>query len=638
MRLLFLLFVFVAIAFADVNKKDGITIVPANNQDGVTANISKVDGQTIVASGGCTVTTNALGVTLLTSYGDTSNATSHATASVNPAADATLILFAAYSPVGTTEIVTNTGTLQLSWLPLTNVSFNTIASPAHELVAYVSQMPPGVSSFAMRVVLSGISYTGANMHLIQVTGADTNLLWGQNAIVQVARAASNAVANPQITIAAPNASGSNAVLIAVADDVFSDVDNAAGTGQTELDEKTYNTPAAGLASYYMTNAQGSQTLYPHTATARDLAMIAIEIRAGTNACGSGEPAFPAYGITRYIHTGVVGGTQNTPGGDGTTTNLTGATRAFNSMREAILTSFPQSPTGLDVPWKFVLMGSWHDTGVCDQIIWDHVGTAYTNYLTVEVHSDWLHDGKWNTNKYRASITNDNFIYSNGMSTTNKNASHVRFIGLQGQVTSSDGADYNVFRGSTLNVTNAGGANAADIRFINCIARGATTAGANNIAGFRNSPFNGDANGRSRTVMINCVAFGCETGFQTDKADSLHVNCTASGNAQNYDGAMITINCISANFSGIAGFLATGDGGGRSRNNSSDDTSAEGPHRRHNQTFTFVDTATFNFHLQSGDTGAKNFGFAFPLNTLFSNDIDFQSRVGLTWDIGADEQQ
>lgn len=603
-------------------------------------------GYYYAAAGGssCTVTTNAIGITLLTSYGDTSNATSHATASVSPAADSTLILFAAYSPVGT-EVVTNTGTLQLSWLPLTNVSFNTIASPAHELVCYVSQMPPGVSSFAMKVVLSGVSYTGANMHLIQVTGADTNLLWGQNAIVQVAQTRSNAVANPQITIAAPNASGSNAVLIAVADDLNATTDNAAGTGQTELGETAYNTPAAGLATYYLTNAQSSQTLYTHTATARDLAMVAIEIRAGTNACGSGEAPFPAYGITRYVHTGVVGGTQNTVGGDGTTTNLTGATRAFNSLREAILTSFPTSPTVLAVPWKFVMMGNYADTGVCDQIIWDHVGTVYTNYLWVEAHPDWRHDGKWNTAKYHASITNENWIYSNGVSTTNYNASHVRFGYLQGEIVSSDGADHNVFRFSTLNVTNAGGVNAADLRGYNLIAKATITAGANNVACYRNSPFNGNATGTAdeqiptgKTRLINCLAIGGESGFEQDKTDVMLVNCGAYANANNYNAACITINCWSAAHTGIAGFLAVGTGGGLSRNNRGD--SAEGYHSSTSEGFSFVNAAGLDFHLQAGDTAARNLGFIFPLNTLFDFDNDGQTRPNTVgaWDVGPDEQQ
>jgi hypothetical protein len=587
------------------------------------------------AAPGCTVSTNALGITLLTSYGDTSNATSHATASVSPAADSTLILFAAYSPTGT-ETVTNTGTLQLSWLPLTNVSFNTIASPAHELVAYVSQMPPGVSSFAMRVVLTGISYTGANMHLLEITGADTNLLWGQNASVQVRSAVSNAVANPQITISAPNASGSNAVLIAVADDINSNADNAAGTGQTELGETAYNTPAAGLASYYLTNAQPSQTLYTHTATARDLAMIAIEIRAGTNACGSGEE-FPAYGITRYVHTGVVGGTRNTPGGDGTTTNLTGATRAYASIQDAILQSFASEPTVLAVPWKFVLMGNWADTGAVTQTTWNRVGTSYTNYLWLEVHSDWRHDGKWNTNKFWMSVTNDSLFYMNGPGAIT--ASHVRFGWIQGQVTSTDGADYNVFRFSTLNVTNAGGLNAADLRGYNLIARGTNTAGANNISGFRNSPYNGDANGGGKTRLWNCIAFGCESGFVQDKTDVWVVNCLAHGNQNNFVDPQITINCISAAHTSISGFLGVGTGGGFSRNNSTDDTSAEGHHCRQSQTFTFVNAGTYDFHLQSGDGGAKNFGFNFPFNVLFSDDIDGQTRPNVVnWDIGPDEQQ
>ena len=63
--------------------------------------------------------------------------------------------------------------------------------------------------------------------------------------------------------------------------------------------------------------------------------------------------------------------------------------------------------------------------------------------------------------------------------------------------------------------------------------------------------------------------------------------------------------------------------------------------RHNQTFTFVDAANHDYHLQSGDAGAKDYGTdlssnpdSAPLAPL-STDIDGDTRSG-SWDIGADE--
>lgn len=235
------------------------------------------------AGGGCTVTTNGLVVTHLASFGNTSNNNWYSSAAVTPSANATLVLFGAISPVGTENVVDNQA-IPFTWWRAGQVSYNTIASPANELVAWVTQVPPWVTPAAFNVILTNTSGTGANLHLIEITGADTNKLWGTNAIVQTVTVVSNGTANPQITIAAPGGNGSNAVLIAFADDVNSAADSAAGNGQQELAETAYNTPATALASYYMTNAQSSQTLHTNIATARDWAALALEIRAGTNDC------------------------------------------------------------------------------------------------------------------------------------------------------------------------------------------------------------------------------------------------------------------------------------------------------------------------------------------------------------------
>ena len=57
--------------------------------------------------------------------------------------------------------------------------------------------------------------------------------------------------------------------------------------------------------------------------------------------------------------------------------------------------------------------------------------------------------------------------------------------------------------------------------------------------------------------------------------------------------------------------------------------------RINQTFTFVNAASDDFHLDGADAGAKDFGLSDPASGMFSDDIDAQAR-GSTWSIGIDE--
>lgn len=333
-------------------------------------------------------------------------------------------------------------------------------------------------------------------------------------------------------------------------------------------------------------------------------------RRGGVAAGGGD-SFT--GETRYVNT------ASSAGGDGTTNNTSGATRAFAGLSEAILTLFPTEPTVLGSPYRILCSGTTADTTSLTQTTWNHVETTATNYLLIQGNN---RSAKWDTTKYRLEVTDDSVIYNN-------HPAHLRLDALQGQVTSTDGSDYNVFRVSTLNVDGT----SADCIVKNCIARGVVSAGDNNIAGFRNSPYSG---GGGNMMLWNCIAFGCETGFQTDKTDVFTVNCTGHGNKFNFDAEQICMNCLSAADTGdIAGFLGVGTAGGLAKNNASDDGSAEGTNSRVDQTFTFVNTAGLDFGLQSGDAGAKNFGFTDPLVGLFSDDIAGTTR-GATWSIGAHE--
>ncbi len=68
-----------------------------------------------------------------------------------------------------------------------------------------------------------------------------------------------------------------------------------------------------------------------------------------------------------------------------------------------------------------------------------------------------------------------------------------------------------------------------------------------------------------------------------------------------------------------------------------DESLPGTGHRYSQTFSFVNAAGGDYHLQSTDAGAKDFGTDLSADTVydFDDDIDGDVRTG-SWDIGFDE--
>lgn len=317
-------------------------------------------------------------------------------------------------------------------------------------------------------------------------------------------------------------------------------------------------------------------------------------------------------ITRYVNT------DSTAGGDGTTNATAGANRAFATLREA-LNSLPGALT--DATTIFC-SGSIADTLNCTQSVWDFDTTSVNRLRIVGDNVT----GKWNTNAYRMEITNAHCIYNN-------DASHVSIENLQIKLTltTNGSTNHNLYRLATANNLNQ----PVDHVFKNCIAWMVVT-GTNNAHGFSDS----DPGGGGTCRRINCIAYGGTAGFQSDSStwarDNLgNYNCTAHDNEGNYVDLQICVNCIGSAPSLGAGFswIATGTTG--HSNNASTDTTAGGTNARDNQTFSFVDAANGDFHLQAGDGGAKDFGLSDPLSGAYLDDIDGQTRSG-SWDIGADE--
>lgn len=317
--------------------------------------------------------------------------------------------------------------------------------------------------------------------------------------------------------------------------------------------------------------------------------------------------------TRYVNT------ASSAGGDGTTNGTAGSTRAFASLREAL----DSLPATLTDAYTINCSGSAADTLSVTQGHWDFATTS-SNYILLQGENT---SGKWDTSKYRLEVTNDTGIY-------NSAAGHVRIDKFQVMVTQNDSVNYECIRLCTANNQNQ----PVDHRISNTIVRATITGGTNHIAGFGNSDPVDNAGGTCR--LWNCIAYDCQTGFASDAtswdaANLINYNCTAWGNNSNWADDQKCINCLSDNalLGDGAGFNGTGTTG--HSNNASGDSSAGGTNARTNQTFTFVNTASRDFHLQSSDAGAKDHGLTDPGSGLFSDDIDGQTRSG-TWDIGADE--
>lgn len=317
--------------------------------------------------------------------------------------------------------------------------------------------------------------------------------------------------------------------------------------------------------------------------------------------------------TRYVNT------ASSAGGDGTTNNTSGATRAFATLLEAI----NSLPSTLSDAYTIYCTGSAADTSAVNQTPFDQT-TSASNYLLIigeqsPNHFSSTPSGKWDTSKYRIEITNSNGIYNN-------TPCHWRIEGVQVQVTVSNGSSYDAIKSANANQT----ASDCDNRISHCIVKGVVTSGA--LTGYQVRPYGGGAGGTAKTW--NNVAWNCTYGFQNDFSTGEFYNNTAYGCGYGFveNASMKVVNCLAA-ASVNQGFVGTFTSS--NYNAESDGNGAPGANSRTSQTFTFLDAAAGDFRLSMSDAGARNFGTSDPGSGLFSDDLVGYTRSG-SWDIGASE--
>jgi hypothetical protein len=310
-------------------------------------------------------------------------------------------------------------------------------------------------------------------------------------------------------------------------------------------------------------------------------------------------------------------TASSAGGNGTTNATSGANRAYASLREACaaLTLIGT----LSEPYTIYCEGEAADTLSVKQPQLNFI-TSPENYVHIMTTPENRHNGAWSPTKYRIEVLKDSGFYNNF-------ASHIRLEGLQVQITVDivTSTNYNCFRLLTANNVSDN----IDHRFSNCLARGVhVEGGTGRIIGFIDSQSNPPLVGTVR--RINCIAVGCYTGFDSASLQLTNYNCTAYGNEYGYGGTQPCVNCLGADNTEFD-FLNVGASG--HFNNASTDDRAPGTNSRINQTFTFVNAASGDFQLTSGDTGAKGFGLDDPGAGLFADDVASRTRTS-PWDIGA----
>jgi len=169
--------------------------------------------------------------------------------------------------------------------------------------------------------------------------------------------------------------------------------------------------------------------------------------------------------------------------------------------------------------------------------------------------------------------------------------------------------------------------------VGIIADVSSNGGAGVIRGFQVQPDAGEV-----AYIIDCACLGVDDfAFQIDDkdGDGFVYNCTARNSVNGFEwaggsGSGTFKNCLADN-------NTTDFNGGGGNNNASSDATAVGTGPRINQTFTFINAAGGDLHLDGADTGALDFGADLSADGdyAFDDDIDFDTRSG-SWDIGFDE--
>ena len=234
-----------------------------------------------------------------------------------------------------------------------------------------------------------------------------------------------------------------------------------------------------------------------------------------------------------------------------------------------------------------------------------------------------HSGVWDSSKYRLEVTNAHGI--------DLRESHVRIEGLQIQLTKTNTSWWDGISSSSSIAADA------DIRISSNIVRGVIS-NSSTAAGIDT-----DFGGTFRVwnnIVYDFTGGGCTdcNGILLRAKTNYVYNNTVHNSQKGINGTNdfpVAKNNIAQDCAD--GFVGSFDAA--SDYNNSDIASDAPGSNSTTGPVVFIDELGNDFHLDPSDTLATNQGtdLSSDPNLPFVEDIDFESRSGLTWDMGADEQ-
>jgi hypothetical protein len=163
----------------------------------------------------------------------------------------------------------------MTWQQILTTNFNTLASPVSRLTLFWSMTNNAPADLAdLTADFGGVNQSGCGIRALQILGVKTNS-WSTNSLAQCVRYGANAETLKTITLSALNASGSNAVVAFMGNDIVTTF-----TGTNELNwvedmDSGWATPSSGIYCTY--RVRHTDNTVNVTNNSADWAGVAFEI-------------------------------------------------------------------------------------------------------------------------------------------------------------------------------------------------------------------------------------------------------------------------------------------------------------------------------------------------------------------------
>lgn len=303
-------------------------------------------------------------------------------------------------------------------------------------------------------------------------------------------------------------------------------------------------------------------------------------------------------------------TDSAAGGDGT------ALLPFDHLKDALdsITDFPDPMT---ISYRIECAGTVADNTPCTATEFDQLtGTGF--YIHIKGNNT---SGKWDTTKFRLSVTNSSGIY-------NSLGGVVWVENMQVEIVNTDANAYDCYKIST----NGNDDEPVNHKVINSIAKCRRAGGSGTIVGFMQAAPPG---GTGTVFEFNNTAFDLNYGYNSDGTafctNVYRINCLAVRCGYGFVDLMTLRNCLAVSITNSA-YVSVGTS--EHYNNGGSDTSTPGPYARHSISPTFVNAASDDFRLSSSDTAARFYGNSTPY-TGATYDSQALTRTG-DFDLGPDQ--